>query len=114
MTGLVSRSGRDALPEERGADERPDPSDAPDLVPSELRHDLERVTDERPDHDGPPYDHCVHCEAAGRVGSINPFGERCPAQDLPSAVEVRAEAAEADDSQASLTSAHARADGGAN
>ena len=112
MNGLVSRSSRDALPEERGADERPDPADASDPVPKALRHDLERVTDERPDHDGPPYDHCVVCGRSGRVGSINPFGERCPAQDLPSAVEVRAEAAEADDSQASLTGAHVRADGG--
>ena len=111
MNGLVSRSGRDALPEERGADERPDPADASDPVPKALRHDLERVTDERPDYDGPPFDRCRHCEAAGRVGSINPFAE-CPARELPSAVEVRAEAAEADDSQTSLTGAPVRADGG--
>ena len=100
---------RPALPEERGADLQRDPVD---LVPEELRHIVERVDDSQPDYDGPPFDRCRHCEAAGQVGSINPFAE-CPAREFPSAVEVRAEAAEADDSQASLRSACARADGGA-
>ena len=108
MSGLVSRSGRDALPKERGAGLRRDPADP---VPDELRHDPERIDDSRPDHDGPPFDRCRFCGAAGQVGSINPFAE-CPARELPSAVEVRAEAAEADDSQPSLTGAHVRADGG--
>ena len=102
----MSRPATDA---EAGRGLQRDPGDP---VPEEFRHELERVTDERPDHDGPPYDHCVVCGRSDRVGSINPFGERCPAQDRPSAVEVRADRAEADDSQASLTGACARADGG--
>ena len=100
---------RPALPEERGADLQRDPADP---VPEELRHELERIDDSQPDYDGPPYDHRVVCGRSDRVGSINPFGERCPAQERPSAVEVRAETAEADDSQASLTGACARTDGG--
>ena len=95
---------RPALPEERGAGLQRDPVD---LVSEELRHVVERVDD----HDGPPFDKCSECGESGPIGSVNPFGE-CPARELPSAVEVRAETAEADDSQASLTSAHARADGG--
>ena len=95
---------RPALPEERGADLQRDPADP---VPEELRHVVERVDD----HDGPPFDKCSECGESGSIGSVNPFGE-CPARELPLAVEVRAETAEADDSQASLTSAHARADGG--
>ena len=100
---------RPALPEEKGAGLRRDPADP---VPEELRHVVERVDDSQPDYDGPPFDRCRHCEAAGQVGSVNLFAE-CPARERPSAVEVRAETAEADDSQASLTGAHVRADGGA-
>ena len=95
---------RPALPEERGADLQRDPDDP---VPEELRHVVERVDD----HDGPPFDKCSECGESGSIGSVNPFGS-CPARELPSAVEVRAEAAEADNSQASLRSACARADGG--
>jgi hypothetical protein len=102
--GLVARSSRDPLPEERGADLS---RDRGDVVPDELRHRPETVEVT----DGPPFDRCRFCGAAGRVGSINPFAE-CPARELPSAVEVRAETAEADDSQPSLPSVHAQADGG--
>ena len=104
MTGLVSRSGRDALPEERGAGLRRDPADP---VPEELRHDPERIDD----HDGPPFDRCRHCGREDRPSGISPFAE-CPDRELPSDVEFRADAAEADDSQASLTGASVRADGG--
>jgi len=106
--GLVSRSSRDPLPEERGADLS---RDRADVVPPELRHDPERIDDSRPDHDGPPFDRCRFCGATGQVGSINP-GEECPARELPSAIEVRAESADADDAQGDLAGAFARADGG--
>ena len=96
---------RAPLPEERGADLQRDPVDP---VPEELRHVVERVDD----HDGPPFDRCAECGRTGPAAAISPFAE-CPARELPSAVEVRAEAAEADDSQASLTGALGRADGGA-
>jgi hypothetical protein len=81
--------------------------DDPDPAPEGVRHRPERVED----HDGPPFDRCRHCERAGRIGSINPY-EECPARELPSEVEVRAETAEADDSQTPLSGAHVRADGG--
>jgi len=105
MSGLVSRSLASATVAERGADDRPTEDAAP--APEEVRH--------RPERDeldsGRPFDRCPHCGEAGRIGSINPF-DRCPARELPSEVEVRAETAEADDRQASLTGAFARADGG--
>ena len=97
MSGLVSRSGRDALPEERGAGLRRDPVDP---VPKELRHDPERIDD----HDGRPFDRCRHCGREDRPSGISPFAE-CPARELPSDVEERADAAEADDRQGTLVGA---------
>ena len=96
---------RAPLPEERGADPQ---RDSVDPVPEELCHVVERVDD----HDRPPFDRCAECGRTGPPAAISPFAE-CPAREFPSAVEVRAEAAEADDSQASLTGALGRADGGA-
>jgi len=105
MNGLVSRSGRDALPEEKGAGLQRDRVNPAPRVP---RHSVERVDS----HDGPPFARCPHCGRAGPVGSINPFA-RCPARELPSDVEARAESADADDAQADLAGVFARADGGA-
>jgi hypothetical protein len=95
---------RPALPEEKGAGLRRDRADP---VPEGLRHVVERIDD----HGGPPFDKCSECGESGSIGSVTPFGS-CPARSLPSAVEVRAEAADADDGQASLASTVARADGG--
>ena len=81
--------------------------DRADPVPEVHRHVVERIDD----HDGPPFDKCSECGESGSIGSVNPFGS-CPARSLPSAIEVRAEAAEADDSQASLTGAPVATDGG--
>ena len=106
MSGLVSRSLASATVAECGADDRPTEDAAP--APEEVRHRPER--DEL--DNGRPFDRCPHCGAAGRIGSINPYAE-CPGRERPSEVEVRADAAEADDSQASLTGALGRADGGA-
>jgi hypothetical protein len=100
---------RPALPEERGADLRPDRADP---APEAVRHVVETIDERTHDeHEGPPYDRCIHCERAGRLGGINPF-EECPARELPTAIEVRADQATADDGQADLGSALARADGG--
>lgn len=99
---MISR--RDPLPEERGGGLRRDPVDP---VPEELRHRPETVDD----HDGRPFDRCRHCGREDRLSGISPFA-RCPAREIPSEVEVRAETAEADDGQALLTGAHVRADGG--
>jgi len=71
--------------------------DDTDPAPEELRHRPERVEPE----DAPPFDRCPHCGEAGRIGSINPY-EECPARELPSAIEERAERAEADDGQTPL------------
>ena len=95
---------RPALPEEKGAGLRRDRADP---VPEGLRHSVERIDD----HGGPPFDKCSECGESGSIGSVNPFAE-CPSRELPSEVEVRADRAEADDAQASLSGACVRADGG--
>jgi len=82
---------RPALPEERGADLRPEVGDP---APEGLRHRPELVDS----HDGPPFERCRHCERVGPPGAIDPFAE-CPARELPSRVEQRADRADADDEQ---------------
>ena len=67
---MNGRSRDVATPAERGHDLR---SEGSEPVPVELRHDVERVTD----HDAPPLDRCVHCDASGSIGSVNPY-EECP------------------------------------
>jgi len=90
---------------EAGRGLRPDRADR---VPEELRHRPETV--EVPD--SPDHDRCPHCGHEARLAGINPFA-RCPARELPSDVEARAESADADDAQADLAGVFARADGGA-
>jgi len=72
---MVGRSRDVATPAELGQDCPPDPLDAADVVPKDVRHDLETLTD----HDGPPVERCRHCERVGHYGAIDPFGE-CPAR----------------------------------
>ena len=72
----MSRPATDA---EAGRGLRRDPAEP---VPEGLRHDVERIDD----HDGPPFD-------------------RCPARELPSRVEARADRAREDDGQVSLSAA---------
>jgi len=97
----MSRPGTDG---EAGRGLRPDRADR---VPEELRHRPETV--EVPD--SPDHDRCPHCGHEARLAGINPFA-RCPARSLPSMIEVRADAADDDDQQATLPHARARADGG--
>ena len=89
---------------EASRDLRPEPADP---APEAVRH----VVDRADEHDGPPFDRCRFCGAAGRVGSINPFAE-CPAGEFPSAIEACAETATEDKAQASLTGAPVATDGG--
>jgi hypothetical protein len=84
----MSRPATDA---EAGRGLQRDPADP---VPEAVRHVVERIDD----HDGPPFERCAHCERAGSIRSINPFAE-CPARELPSRVEQRADRADADDEQ---------------
>lgn len=94
---MYGRDARNAFPKELGHDAQPDPADAPDPVPEDLRHEVERVDD----HDGPPFDRCAECGEAGPIGDVNPF-DRCPAKQAPTPVEERAERADADDEQEAL------------
>ena len=104
--GLVSRSLADATAAERGAgcrfDEDPEP-----VIPAELQHSVILC---EPD-DGVPFVQCRHCRLSRHIGNINPF-ERCPARERDSPIDARADAAEDDENQETLTGALARADGG--
>ena len=84
---------------EAGRGLRPDPAEP---APEAVRHVVETIDDSHDDHEGPPFDRCIHCGHASGQGGVNPF-ERCPAREHPSAIEVRAEAAKADEGQAVLT-----------
>jgi hypothetical protein len=67
---MTGRSRDVATVAERGGDLWPEGSDP---VPVDRRHDLATIDD----HDGPPVVRCVHCEASGSIGSIDPRAE-CP------------------------------------